>query len=76
MPKIRPGLEYFGLDLDKKDLEVLRKYAFDDDRSVGSLIRIIVSEWISRNPKALKLKASIDTQEPQAKGKAAKKAGA
>ena len=60
MPRIiRPGLEYFGVDVEKIDLEVLRKYAADEDRSVGSLIRLIVADWISKNPKRNSTACSI-----------------
>jgi hypothetical protein len=59
MARARAGFEYFGVEIPTADLEVLRRLATDDDRSIGSLIRIIISEWILANGKARLIKTAL-----------------
>src|SRR5580692_10138340 len=49
MPRERKDVEYFGCEFPKAHVELLRSVAAKEDRSVGSLLRIAVAEWIARN---------------------------
>jgi hypothetical protein len=61
-------MEYIGVELPTPDLEVIRRLAHDDDRSVGSQIRIAVATWISQDPKATLLKSALNAETVQKDG--------
>jgi hypothetical protein len=71
MPRSK-GAAYVGFELSATDLEVLKQRAEADDRSVGSLLRIITSEWVARDRQASALKAQLENAaSPAKKAKAA-----
>lgn len=49
MPRPRRDIEYFGCEFPVEHIELLRSLAAKEDRSVGSLLRIIVGEWIEKH---------------------------
>lgn len=49
MPRERPGVRYFGCEFPTDHVELLESLAAAEDRSTGSLLRIIVASWIEKN---------------------------
>ena len=67
------GAAYVGFELPPIELEVLKQRAETDDRSVGSLLRIITADWIARDKQASALKSELEqaAATPSKKAKAA-----
>jgi hypothetical protein len=64
VPRNRAGFGYIGLDVPDSDLDVLRKVSAEQDRSVGSLVRFIISAWISNDATAMLLRATSHIPAP------------
>ena len=43
----RPGMRYVGVDLDITDFETLEKVAKAEQRTMSSMIRVVIRDWLS-----------------------------
>jgi hypothetical protein len=43
----RKGMRFLGVDIDKADFEALQKIAAEDKRTVASLMRVVISDWLA-----------------------------